>query len=464
MHKSRILVVDDDSELREMILKQLQSEGLEVAGASSGQKGLDLARTQKPDLILLDLYMREMNGLQVLEQVMKVSPSIKVVMMTGNGDIPTAVQAMKLGAADYILKPFEPKTLIASIQLLLDRTESPKGGMAKRIVGGSPKLEEVWTQIDRYAFPDISIMLFGESGTGKELFARAIHEKSKRHDKPFVALDCASFPDTLVESEIFGHEKGAFTGAVDRRLGRFEIARGGTLFLDEIGNLPATVQAKLLRVVQERQIERLGGSKSIPVDVRIVSATNLNLEQAIHKGAFREDLYFRLAEVVIPLPPLREREEDIESLAHYFVQKFSSKFGRPVRGISSEAWDILRKYHWPGNVRELENAIKCSVLAADDYIKPGDLPVNLRRNRMAADDAQTESIKDRVRLWVEAGVREGFLNLRALSTSVVEEVEQEVLERLLQSRDFTQAELSEFLDVDPKTLRVRLHKFGLKTH
>jgi two-component system response regulator AtoC len=464
MQKPRILVIDDDSELREMILKQFQREGFDAVGANSGQKGLDLAWDKKPDLVLLDLYMPGMNGLQVLEQIIAIHPAPQVIMMTGKGDIATAVQAMKLGAADYLLKPFEPKVLISAVQMLRTRAEYQVGSISKRIVGGSSKLNEVWTQIGRYAFPDISILLLGESGTGKELFARAIHEKSKRHDNPFVALDCAALPDTLVESEIFGHEKGAFTGALERRLGRFEMASEGTLFLDEIGNLPTAVQAKLLRVIQERQFERLGGSKSIPANVRIISATNLNLERAIQKGAFREDLYFRLAEVVIQLPPLREREGDMKTLAEFFVRQFSVKFNRPVRGISKDTWNILSTYHWPGNVRELENTLKSSVLAADDYIKPEDLPEHLRRGWMKAEDARMDSIKERVRPWVESGLREGFLNLRALSASILEEVEQEILEQILGSRTFTHAELSKFLNVDPKTLRVRLKKFGLKTH
>jgi two-component system response regulator AtoC len=462
MRKPRILVIDDESELREMILKRLQREGFEAEGAGSGRQGLDMARNEKPDLVLVDLYMPGMDGLQVLEQIVRMHPSIQVIMMTGNGDIATAVQAMRLGAANYLLKPFEPKVLIAAVQGLVDRAEHRDQSMAKRIIGGSSKLNEVWTQIDRYAFPDISVLLLGESGTGKELFARAIHEKSHRHDKPFVALDCASLPDTLVESEIFGHEKGAFTGALERRQGRFELASGGTLFLDEIGNLPAAVQAKLLRVIQERQFERLGGARSIPADVRIVSATNLNLEQAIQKGAFREDLYFRLAEVVIHLPPLREREGDVKILAQYFAQQFSAKFNRPVLGISKEAWEILSEYHWPGNVRELENAIKSSVLAADEYIKPENLPEHLRKTRTQAKESQIGGIEARVSRWVESGVREGFLNIRALSSSVTEEVEQEVLEQLLKARTFTHAELSRFLDMDPKTLRARLKKFGLK--
>jgi len=466
MTAAKILLVDDEADLRSLLARVLLKEGYEVDEVDSGNSAVETFQQKPPDLVLLDLYLPDLNGLQVLERIHKISSAIPVVMMTGHGEISTAVESMKLGAIDYLLKPFPPERLKNTVRSILQREGPPaRGGVSDRIIGQSPRMREVWTDIERYALPDVSVLLCGESGTGKELFARAIHERSKRRDKPFVALDCATLPDTLVESEIFGHEKGAFTGALERRIGKFEHAHGGTLLLDEIGNLLVPVQAKLLRVLQERTIDRLGGQKPIPVDVRIVSATNLDLVQATSKGAFRSDLYYRLAEVVINLPPLREREGDVAVLAKYFVSEFNRRFGRNVRGISDATWALLGEYRWPGNVRELENVMKSSVLTAEEYIEPAHLPDYLRRGSFsgAPPAAPTALSRERIQNQVDAALTNGFLDLKAAAATYAEEMEKELLVELLGRRRFTQAELSRLLRVDPKTLRAKLQRFNLKT-
>jgi two-component system, NtrC family, response regulator len=400
-----------------------------------------------------------MSGLVVLERILRLSPAVQAVMMTGEGDIRTAVQAMKLGARDFLAKPFQANTLNSTIQSLLHPRSSTFTRLA---VGDSPQIREVWSQISRYALPDVSILLVGESGTGKELFAHAIHAQSKRSAKPLVALDCATLPETLVESELFGHEKGAFTGAIEQKIGKFELAQGSTLFLDEVGNLPVSFQAKLLRVLQERYVDRLGGNKSVPVDVRIVSATNLDLEQAIQKGAFREDLYYRLAEVMIRIPPLRERKGDIERLATHFIEQSNHRFGRRIRGISDSAWDLLREYRWPGNVRELENTIRASVLAAEDIIEPIYLPEYLSRpNSKPEASAADAYFREIVCRAIDSVIENGALDLKALVAGFGDQIERAVFAELLGRRRRTQSELCALLKIDPKTLRAKLKKYDL---
>ena len=466
MNQSKILIVDDEQDLRQLFARVLAKAGYDTKEARSGREALDSVRAFVPDLILLDLYLGDTTGLEVLPKVLKICPNALVVIMTGKGEVETAVRAMKLGAIDYMLKPFEPERLKSTVQTLLEHVAGrSESSLRKRIIGESPRMQEVWTMIGRYALPDVSILFLGESGTGKELFARAVHEQSKRRSNLYVALDCATLPETLVESEIFGHEKGAFTGAQDRKIGKFEYAHGGTLFLDEIGNLPLHFQAKLLRSVQERYIERLGGNKPIPIDVRIVSATNLDVEQAMRKGTFREDLFFRLAEVVIRLPALREREGDIELLANNFVNEFNRKFDRNVQGISDHAMSLLRDYRWPGNVRELENVIKSSLLAADDLIGPEQLPEYIRGSTASVTqtDESANDFSVRIRQQVSDGLEGGSMDLKTIIAGYTEEIEEEVIRELLRRRQFTQAELSSLLQVDPKTLRAKLQKFGLRT-
>lgn len=464
MNTRRILIVDDEPEFRGLLAKYLQRQGYRTQEAATGTEAIEIALANAPGLILLDLNLPDLNGLVVLERILERQPSAQVVMVTGAGEISIAVEAMKLGAADFISKPPDLPKLKATIESILGSKQQVETDFhSQSILGNSPQMAEVWEQISRYARPEVSVLLSGESGTGKELFARAIHERSKRAAGPFVALDCATLPDTLVESALFGHEKGAFTGAIEKKTGQFEIADGGTIFLDEIGNLPLHFQAKLLRVVQERTINRLGGNKTIAVDVRIISATNLDLMQAIRKGGFREDLFYRLGEVSIHLPPLRERGNDIEILIRHFIDESNRRFGRSVRGISDEALSLLRDYRWPGNVRELRNVIKFSLLAADDFIGVDHLPEHLKQNAAAPAQAPAAGtqIREAARSHVDRGLAEGRLYLKEVAARSSEEAEKAILEELLSRRRFSRTELCALLDIDPKTLRAKLMKYGL---
>jgi DNA-binding NtrC family response regulator len=461
-----VLVIDDDPDVRKILVHVLKREGYTLREADTGEAGLDAVQQSAPDLVLLDLNLPDMSGMEVLDRIIKTHDGIRVVMITGEGDIATAVQAMKLGAADFLPKPLEIQKLKFTISALLREDSGQSGVVSRSILGISPQMAEVWVQVNRYAHPDVSVLLRGESGTGKELFARTLHERSKRRDGPFVALDCATLPDTLVESELFGHEKGAFTGAMERKIGRFEMAQGGTIFLDEIGNLPLHFQAKLLRVIEERSIDRLGGNKPVPVDVRILSATNLDLEHALHKGTFREDLYYRLAEVVIALPPLRSREGDVQMLTKHFIEEFNHRFGRHIQDVSEEAARILGEYRWPGNVRELKNALKSSLLASDDLIRVEHLPEYLRRVETPApadDERDGKSLRQRIGSQVGMGLQNGFMDLKSMVAGYSEEIEQVVLTELLNHGRYTQRELCDLLNINPKTLRAKLQKFRLTT-
>jgi DNA-binding NtrC family response regulator len=466
MEMKKVLIVDDDGDLLYMLSQNLRQADYQVEQADSGMAALDKMRRNMPDLVLLDLNLPDQNGLVVLERILRVSPEALVIMMTGEGDISTAVQAMKLGARDFLSKPFDNDQLKSTIRSLLHNEEDVPTKLDTRlIVGESPEIKEVWAKVVRYALPEVSILLSGQSGTGKELFARAIHAQSKRRDKVFVALDCATLPETLVESELFGHEKGAFTGATEQKIGKFEQACGGTIFLDEIGNLPLNFQAKLLRVIQERYVDRLGGQKPIPVDVRIVSASNLDLEQAVLKGTFREDLYYRIAEMVIHIPPLRERRGDIRLLACHYITEFNRRFDRNVAGISDDAWNVLLQYRWPGNVRELENVIRASLLAADNIIDVEHLPEYLRRTDAEASENNSAAVLLRHSLLnhIQSAIESGSLDLKATVAQSAEEFEKTVLSEILERCHFNQHELCNLLNLDPKTLRAKLHKYGLKT-
>jgi DNA-binding NtrC family response regulator len=371
-----ILLVEDERDLREVLSAALVKEGHEVLVSDDGEKALRILRSNKVDLLLSDVVLGDLNGVELLNGARRVNPFLPVVLMSGYGTIRTAVEAMKLGACDYLPKPFELDELKRTVaQALETRHEErePVVQAARRrkslrltsIVGQGNWKEEIIHLVSRVAPSRATVLLCGESGTGKELVARAIHANSTRQGKAFVAVACAALPRDLLESELFGYEKGAFTGAVGQKPGRFELADGGTIFLDEIGDLPLDLQVKLLRVLQEREFERIGGTRSIKVDVRVLAATNQDLEVAVSRGKFREDLYYRLRVIEIHLPPLRERKEDIPLLAEHFLGKFTRENGKHLRDISSTAMRVLCSYNWPGNIRELENAVEHAVVMAD---------------------------------------------------------------------------------------------------
>jgi DNA-binding NtrC family response regulator len=386
-HQGTVLVVDDEEGVRASIRAILDGT-CDVLEARNGAEALALMRNRRVDLVMLDQLMPGETGLEVLPRVKALDPATVVVVATAVHDVRTAVEALRRGAYDYLTKPFEVDDIILLVRRALELRpgERPGGPAARRqrerggtafegMIGQHPEMQRIHDLVRRIADSPATVLITGESGTGKELIARAIHQRSARRAHAFVAVNVAAIPDTLLESELFGHEKGAFTGAHARKLGKFELAHGGTLFLDEIGALRLDLQAKLLRVLQQREIERVGGIRPIPVDVRLLTATNVNLLQAVRERAFREDLYYRLNVVPVHVPPLRERREDIPALVMHFVAKMAETCGRDVRGVSTAALDMLMRYDWPGNVRELENAMhRAVVLTLSPLVQLEDIP------------------------------------------------------------------------------------------
>jgi len=384
--KVKILVVDDEAIMRDSLRDWLGDAGYQVLTAENGSQALEVIEKGKPGIVIADLVMPGMDGIELLKRAREISPGIEVIIITAYGSIPTAITAMREGAYDYIEKPFCPE----KAELLIERLAEHKGLIEENIslhqkleeryrfeniIAKSPRMKQVIEVIKVVAKSNATVLITGESGTGKELVARAVHSQSYRKDKPFIAVSCAALPETLLESELFGHEKGSFTGAHAQRKGKFETANKGTIFLDEIGEMSANIQVHLLRVLEEKEFSRVGGNELIKVDVRVVSATNKDMKQAVADGQFREDLYYRLNVVTIELPPLRERKEDIPLLAQHFLKKFAMENQKEITGFSPEATDFLLKYEWPGNVRELENAIERAViLAKSPYIESADLP------------------------------------------------------------------------------------------
>ncbi|MBF0525449.1 MAG: sigma-54-dependent Fis family transcriptional regulator [Deltaproteobacteria bacterium] len=369
---TKILIVDDDPQLRHSFEKILTADGHTVLTAATAETGLIMVAQGKPDLVIMDVRLPGMNGVEALEAIRKVEPKLPVIIMTAYGATETAIEATKKGAFDYVIKPFDIPDILDVIEKALQagrfmrsRVEmdaTPETAPPDALIGQSPPMREVYKSIGRVAPTDATVLIRGESGTGKELVARAIYQHSLRADKPFLIINCVAIPETLLESELFGYEKGAFTGAANRRVGKIEQAHQGTVFLDEIGDMPFSIQAKLLRLLQERNIERLGGRKPVPVDVRIIAATSRDLERAVADGQFREDLYYRLKVVTIWLPPLRERKEDIPLLADYFLTRFSRDMDTPNPGLSERAKQAVMTYAWPGNVRELANTFQKALI------------------------------------------------------------------------------------------------------
>ena len=453
--QTRILLVDDEPEICWILSRALGEVGYDVATAETAQAALAAFETHAPEVVLLDLRLPDGDGLDVLRRLRELDEHAPVVMLTGHGTIESAVRAMKLGAFDYLIKPvhleevrvviekaLETRRLVAEVQTLRAAMRERSG--ADELVGGSPAMEELRRFIARVAPYDVTILIRGESGTGKELVAHAIHGQSKRKRGPFIPLDCAALPETLVESELFGHERGAFTGATQRRLGRFELAHGGTLFLDEIGNLPGSTQMKLLRVLEDRAITRLGGRGQIPIDVRIVAATHVQFEEAIREGRFREDLYHRLNEFTIQVPPLRERLADLPELVDHFLRRIGEELGKAVPGVTPEALDALRAFPWPGNVRELRNALKRAAVLADGAIGRVDLPPEFRGQPAPA-----------------APAGGGPTTLKDVVRHVVETAERDLIVRTLERTRWNRAQAARLLGINYKTLYNKLKEYAL---
>ena len=399
-----ILLVEDDINTLHGLSDILEEEGYAVTKAKDGRKALDASREESFDVILMDYLLPDVDGLEVSKRLLEANPDQKIIMMTAFGTVKNAVEAMKNGIHDYLTKPINLDELLIIIPRAIEeqRLKSENTTLKSKlrstyrfenIIGVSGKMQEVFQKVQKVANSDATVILRGESGTGKELIARAVHFQSRRKNQHLVEINCASIPESLLESELFGHEKGAFTGAYRQKPGKFEVANKGTLFLDEIGDLPMSLQAKLLRVLQEKRFNRVGGVENIDVDVRLIAATNADLEQKMRDGLFREDLYFRLNVIPILIPPLRDRVEDIGPLTDHFIRKFVEKDNRRVRGISEEALQVMMGYDWPGNVREVENAIENAVVMCEsDLITADDLPAYIKGRRAVTQSPVIDSV------------------------------------------------------------------------
>jgi DNA-binding NtrC family response regulator len=391
MTAERILVVDDEELNRDLLQQILEREGYQVAVAANGQEALALLRQEAFHVVLTDLKMPGMTGVEVIRELKMLAPSTMGIIHTAYGSVETAVEAMKAGAYDYVTKPVRRDELLVVIQRALEFQHLHHENVSLRkqlkakykfdnIVSDNEKMQAIFTQVEKVADTDSTVVIYGESGTGKELIARALHYNSYRQDKALVPINCGAIPEELLESELFGHEKGAFTGATTQRLGRFELANGGTIFLDEIGEMRPSLQVKILRVLQEREFERIGGTRTIKVDVRILAATNKNLEELVARQQFRDDLFWRLNVIPIPMPPLRERLSDIPLLVTHFIARFNAEKKQHLTGITPEALQMLQSYHWPGSVRELENTVeRIAILKGSGMIMPEDLPEKIAR-------------------------------------------------------------------------------------
>ena len=458
MKKLSILVVEDGQSQREMLRDFLREEGHTVGEAENGEQAIRRVREDHYDLILLDYRMPGMDGIQVLRAVKGINPEIDIVIVTAEGTIDMAVEAMKAGAFDYITKPVEFDELlllmarVSERRTLLKENEilrgvfrgepfGEKGVTTDRIIYRGEKMSALINMAGRVAASRATVLLQGESGTGKEIFARLIHHLSPRASRRIIAVNCGALHENLLESELFGHEKGAFTGATARRVGRFEEADGGTLFLDEIGELSPQVQVKLLRFLQEHEFQRLGGNQTLRTDVRVISATNRNLEQRVREGAFREDLFYRLNVVLMSIPPLRERKEDIPILIDHFLKRYAEENGKEIAGLSSEAQDVLLKHDYPGNVRELENIIeRAVVIAREAVIYVEDLPFR---------ESMEETASGRK---TEEGLLRGS----------IEELERNLIVDAMTKAGDHQSRAAEFLGISERMLRYKLKKYGLK--
>jgi two-component system response regulator HydG len=450
--KPRILVVDDEASHRQMLEAVLVSEGYEVHHAGDGQEAIISVEARFYDLVLMDVRMPKVGGIEALKEIKELSPGIPIVIMTAYGSVDTAVEALKSGAYDYLTKPLDIEELkiLVSKALRHRQLEQENVYLKERlsdrfdftnIIGRSAKMGELFETVALVAPSDATVLIVGESGTGKELIANAIHQNSPRRDRPFIKVNCAALPETLLESELFGHEKGAFTGALARKQGRFHLAHSGSIFLDEIGEMASTTQSKILRVLQEREFEPLGSSHTVKVNTRVIAATNKNLGEEIQQGRFREDLYYRLNVVAMEVPPLRDRREDIALLADFFLKRYAEKNRRLLKGFTPRAMDLLMRYTWPGNVRELENVVERAVIMArGDMISQKDFPDTVRGTDLEAEG--TGSV--------------GLTPGRSLR-----EVEKEMIIRTLEEAGGNRTHTAKILGISRRTLQLKLKEYGI---
>ena len=495
--RKQLLVVDDEANLRKVLVAQLSRDGYDVHTAEDGENAKEMLAEHHIDLVITDLRMPKVDGMELLRWALLDDPDRPVVMITAHGTVDTAVEALKLGAFDYITKPFD-KTELRSVVAKALRTRDLAGAEVAseslpagrfRIIGQSPQIQQVYAVLDKVADTPTTILISGESGTGKELIARALHENSSRKDKPFIRLNCAAIPKDLMEAELFGFEKGAFTGAVTSKPGKFELANQGTLFLDEIGEIPVEMQVKLLRVLQESEFERVGGIKTIAVDVRLVAATNRDLKSLVSKGTFREDLFYRLNVVPIHLPALRERTTDIALLVDHFLKKFNDRLKKKVEGVAPDALARLVGYEWPGNIRELENVIERAVLFCDESrLTVKDLTPEVRGDprtstpmpgtvhpsspsqptiETAPDAMQTPTPQDlaaavATAASAAAGTGTGEAGLREQVRAAMARLERELIVRALQQTSGNVTRAARLLKISRKGLQLKMKELGLR--
>src|SRR5215831_948867 len=456
MSKARVLIVDDEKSMRDLLSITLEKEGYDVETAAGGELAIEMLHREMVDAVITDLRMPKVDGLQVLRAAKESSPDIAVIVITAVASTETAVEAMKLGAYDYITKPFKLDEVNLIVRNALERKRLRDENLYLRrqletqhrfenIIGKSARIVEVFDTIRKIADSPATAMITGESGTGKELVARAIHFNSLRRDKPFVSVNCGAIPEGLMESELFGHIKGSFTGAVANKIGLFAAAEGGTLFLDEITEIPPLLQVKLVRAIQMREVRRVGDTKDIKTDVRLIAASNRDLETAVREGVMREDLFYRLNVIPIHLPPLRERHEDIPLLVAHFIQRFSKELAKDVRGVTPEAMAVLERHHWPGNIRELENAVERSiVLGSSEMVSAESLPESVRRERPAREPDVVE-------------VPDDGLDLDA----TLDELERRYLQIALDRTRGVQTKAAELLHMTFRQFRYKLQKHNL---
>jgi two-component system response regulator HydG len=449
--KPKILVVDDESSHRQMIKAVLSPEGYEIREAADGHQAVQAVEEKFHDLILMDIRMPGLSGIEALQKIKDISPGIPIIIMTAYASVHTAIEALKSGAYDYLTKPLdieELKILVAKalrFQKLEQENIYLKEQLNDRfdfsnIIGCSPAMKQLFETMGLVAPSEASILIVGESGTGKELIANAIHQNSVRAQRPFIKVNCAALPETLLESELFGHEKGAFTGATARKQGRFQLAHNSSILLDEIGEMSPTTQAKILRVLQEREFEPVGSTQTIKVDTRVIAATNKDLEEEIRQGRFREDLFYRINVVTIVVPPLRERHEDIPLLADFFLKRFAEKNRRVIKGITPRAMDLLMRYDWSGNVRELENVVERAVIMArGEMITPMEFPENLKE--------------------LDVELKEPSLNLSAGRS--LKEIEKEMILRTLEETGGNRTHAADILGISRRTLQLKLKEYGI---
>jgi DNA-binding NtrC family response regulator len=478
MTKHRILIVDDETRMCRSLQILLSGEGkYDVSFALSGEHAVKYITEEEADLMVVDLSMPGMNGLELLKKVKQTHPHMPVVIMTAYSSVKSAIEAMKSGAFEYLIKPFGNEEFLSVVERALEgkrlshepRSVKRSTHGYSRIVGKSPKMEEVFSSIDKAAHTDSTVLIMGESGTGKELVAREIHETGKRKKGPFITINCAALPETLLESELFGYEKGAFTGALKTHVGKFERAQGGTIFLDEIGEMSPWLQTKILRFLQEREFERIGGATPIKVDVRIIAATNRDIKKALENESFRKDLYYRLSVITIEIPALRERKEDIPLLVAHFLEDKGKRLGRRVTELSPEAWHILLEHNYPGNVRELENIIERAIIESNSgKVEAKDLQIGGSYGNPSeiGEEVFFHGLWKVFRLFLgieELPLKGSWTMVQELTQSLTTELERRLIEKAVQEHpNLSNTEIAELLGTTRRILELRLKEFGIR--